>query len=185
MSHEKGEKKKRLTERQGHLLLEKEPGVIYIPSEYHLSIPTSFNEALNADPEIADFLPGLARNSVLYLNAPLILDGFETDHESRRAWRKTMLQKHGPAMYEFLLNNKLRNNKLSGPLQFLTSIAKIAKKHNLGSEAVRELIAIEERYERTLVNYKNLSSAEKMGVARAVSRMCLEVLNLISKPLPH
>ena len=111
------------------------------------------------------------------INAPMVIDHFNRDHDARRKWRTTMEQKHGEEALDFLYENKLRKNifNINTILAHLEVL--LSRADDLRAEKVRLAIQkFRQGYRSVVAGYDDMNIEQKKEAVLRLDPLYKELL---------
>ncbi len=163
--------------------LEKSEGLTFIPSEFHAEIPETYDHQIGEDLRLGeDYASKMIREAVRYINLPIVIDPFISgEDEERTAWKKKIISVYGDEGYAYISSNKLRNNKISNVIQFLSFFTQNSRRYNVRTPKIEAMIDIHKRLNDAYAGYREKKLEDQIEVTKKISELCLEIIGLLSQ----
>jgi len=137
-------------------ILEEKEGVCFIPSEFQVEMPETYDHTLGTMLNLPEDYANLTlREAVRYVNLPIVVDPFKSmQNDEREVWKRKILATYGDEGYACISSNKLRINKIAPLRQYLSMITSLSRKYEIRTPKIEALIDIHKRLNDIEMGYR-------------------------------
>lgn len=163
-------------------ILEEKEGLTFIPAEFHAEVPAAYDHQIGIDLHLGeDYASKMIREAVRYINLPIVIDPFVSgEDEERTAWKKKIISTYGDEGYAHISSNKLRNNKISNVIQFVSFFTRNSQRYGIRTPKIEAMIDIHKRLNDAYAEYRSKTLEDQIQATKIISKLCAEIISLLS-----